>query len=66
MRRYPTAAEVERMAEALGSRPRLARDLARETRMAPRHAAGALKALAYQRRAVRYRRQGWTARRGCE
>lgn len=66
MRRYPTAAEVERMAEALGSRPRLARDLARETRMTARHAAGALKALRYQKRAVRYRGQGWAARRGCQ
>lgn len=63
MRRYPTAAEVERMAEALGTRPRLASDLARETRMALRHAVGALRVLAYQRRAVLYAGQGWTARR---
>lgn len=63
MRRYPTAAEVERIAEALGSCPRIPSDLARETHVRFRHASGALRALSFQRRAVRYSGQGWTVRR---
>lgn len=63
MRRYPTASEVERMAEALRSSPALVSDLAHETGMPFRHAKAALKALAYQRRAVRFQGQGWAVRR---
>lgn len=62
MRRYPTAAEVERIAETLESRPRLPSDLASEAHVRFRHAAGALKALSFQKRAVRYSGQGWRAR----
>ncbi len=62
MRRYPTAAEVERMAEVLGSRPRLPSDLASEAHVRLRHATGALRALAFQKRAVRYSGQGWRVR----
>lgn len=63
MRRYPTSAEVERVAEALCTRPRLPSDLARATRMPYRRATAALRALAYQGRAVRFQGQGWAVRR---
>ena len=45
MRRYPTSAEVERVAEALCTRPRLPSDLARVTRMPYRRITAALRAL---------------------
>ncbi len=63
MRRYPTVAEVERIAECLGRTPRLPSELAREARMPFRRATAALKALRYQNRAVRFQGQGWAVRR---
>lgn len=64
-RRYPTAAEVERMAEELTARPRGVRELCHATRMRYAHAKGALKSLGYQKRATFVRGQGWAARRRC-
>lgn len=63
MRRFPTALEVERVAEALERRPAQASELAASLGIASRHASGALKSLGFQRRAVFYSGQGWTARR---
>lgn len=63
MRRYPTASEIERIAEELTVSPRLPSDLAKATRMPFRRATAALKALRYQNRAVRFQGQGWAVRR---
>lgn len=63
MRRFPTASEIERMAEELTVSPRLPSDLAKATRMPFRRATAALKALRYQGRAVRFQGQGWAVRR---
>ena len=63
MRRYPTASEVERIAEYLTASPKLPSDLAKETRMPLRYAKKALRVLRYQKRAVRFQGQGWAVRR---
>lgn len=62
MRRYPTAEEVERVAECLGASPRTPSSISRESRVRFRHVCGALRALKHQGRAVRFGGQGWRAR----
>lgn len=61
-RRYPTASEIERVAEILSRRPSTVHDIARELRMDRRYVHKALVALGWQRRAAGTR-EGWMARR---
>lgn len=61
-RRYPTAMEIERVAEILDRSPSTVHDIALELRMDRRYVHKALVALGWQRRAAGTR-NGWMVRR---
>lgn len=60
--RYPNAADVERVAEALQARPATVGQISRECGMPAVKVESALKALRWQGRAVGLRDSRWRAR----